>query len=152
MNQYSQLLYFLKGLGEADPLINSITKGSPDNIDLSRSTLFPLLHITIEQARFTNGQTAVFTVRLACLSERGLNEEIVADNFWRQDNEVDNHNETMAILNRLWTSIHRDWNNNDMTTSEGASLDKIEFGKGNILDGWEMAFDVEVPNTNLSLC
>jgi len=152
MNQYSQLLYFLKQLAEAHPMVNTVTKGLAQNIDLEKANIFPLVHITIDEAGFKNGQTIGFNVTLECLTERQLNPKVVDNKFWRQDNEVDNHNETLAILNYMWTSIFRDWNNNDMTTSDEPTLTKIEFAKGNILDGWAMTFEVEVPNTALTLC
>ena len=152
MNQYSQLLYFLKQLAEEHPFVNTVTKGLAANIDLEKANIFPLVHITIDEASFVNGQTLRFNVTLECLSERNLNKKVVTDKFWRQDNEVDNHNETLAVLNFMWTSIFRDWNENNMTTSDEPTLNKIEFEKGNILDGWSMSFQVEVPNTALTLC
>lgn len=152
MNQYSELLYFLKGLAENNSLVNTVTKGAIDMIDLEKANIYPLVHITIEEAGFTNGATITFEVNLECLTERDLNQEIVEDKFWRQDNEVDNHNETLAILNDLWLRILRDWEDKNITTSDNATLNKIEFEKGNILDGWGMAFTVELPNTTISLC
>jgi len=74
------------------------------------------------------------------------------DKFWSNDNEVDNHNETLAILNDIWLRLIRDWAGRDITTGDNATLNKIEFAKGNILDGWSLNFKVESPNTTISLC
>lgn len=152
MNQYTELLYYLKELAEGNDLVNTVTKGDVDKIDLEKANIYPLVHITIESARFTNGSTIIFPVALECLTERDLNQEIVSDKFWRQDNEVDNHNETLAILNDIWLRILRDMEENDITTTDNAELVKIEFEKGNILDGWGLTFEVEVPNTTINLC
>jgi len=152
MNQYSQLLYKLKELAETNQFVNTVTKGSIDRIDLEKANIYPLVHVTIEEGEFTNGSTIIFQVTLECLTERDLNQEVVNNKFWRQDNEVDNHNETLAILNDIWLRLLRDWENENITTSENATLTKIEFEKGNILDGWGMTFNVELPNTDISLC
>ena len=153
MNQYSELLYFLKGLAQANEFVNTVTKGAIDKIDLQKANIYPLLHITIEEAQFTNGQTVIFNVTLECLNQRDINKEIVEDDkFWSNDNEVDNHNTTLAILNDIWLRILRDWEDRDITTSDNATLQKIEFAKGNILDGWSLEFQVELPNTTISLC
>jgi len=153
MNQYSELLYYLKSLAEGNELVNTVTKGSIDKIDLEKANIYPLVHITIEEATFTNGQTVVFDVTLECLSDRDINKEVVDDDkFWSNDNEVDNHNETLAILNDIWLRLIRDWAGRDITTGDNATLNKIEFAKGNILDGWSLNFKVESPNTTISLC
>lgn len=153
MNQYSELLYFLKGLAQANEFVNTVTKGAIDKIDLQKANIYPLLHITIEEAQFTNGSTVIFNVTLECLNQRDINKEIVEDDkFWSNDNEVDNHNTTLAILNDIWLRILRDWEERDITTSDNATLQKIEFAKGNILDGWSLEFQVELPNTTISLC
>lgn len=153
MNSYSELLYFLKGLAEDNQFVNTVTKGAIDKLDLEKANIYPLLHITIEEAEFTNGSTIVFDVTLECLNVRDINKEIVSDSkFWSNDNEVDNHNETLAILNDIWLRILRDWKDKNITTTENATLNKIEFEGGNILDGWSLNFKVELPNTTISLC
>jgi len=152
MNQYSQLLYFLKGLAESNPLVNTVTKGDPSLIDLEKANIFPLVHIDISAAGFTNGQTITFDVSIAALSQRDINKKPNADKFWKQDNEVDNHNETFAILNDIWTRMYRNFDESDITASENPGLEKITYEKGNILDGWELTFTVELPNTTLNLC
>lgn len=153
MNQYSELLYFLKGLAQANEFVNTVTKGEIDKIDLQKANIFPLFHIDISDAIFTNGQTVKFKVALQCLNQRDINKEIVEDDkFWSNDNEVDNHNMTLAILNDVWLRILRNWEDKDITTTEDAPLAKITFEGGNILDGWGLEFDVELPNTIISLC
>lgn len=154
MNQYSQLLYQLRSLAENHPLVNTVTKGKVANIDLEKANIYPLVHITIETGRFTNGQTIIFNVGLECLAQRDINKTINNDDdkFWSNDNEVDNHNETLVILNDLWLRIKRDWDDSNITASENATLDKIEFERSNLLDGWGISFEVELPNTDISLC
>lgn len=152
MNQYTEILYYLKSLGESDPFINTVTKGSPDKLDLETSNIYPLFHIDVSSASFTNTKTITFNVSLACLDQRDINPEVNADKFWSNDNEVDNHNETLASLNRIWSKLYLDVSEKDMTASENPPLDKVDYSGSNILDGWQMTFELEVPNTTINLC
>lgn len=152
LNQYTELLFFIKSLGEADPFVNTITQGEIERIDLAKGNIFPLLHIIITGASFTNGQTVVFNVELAALQQRDINNEESTDKFFQQDNEVDNLNEMLAVLNRIWTNMLREFADNNIIASEDPTLEIVTQYKANLLDGWILSFDVTVPNTTLSLC
>ncbi len=73
MNQYSELLYYLKGLAENDPYINTVTKDSNDNIDLDKSNIFPMFNIDIAGGTFPSTNTISFAVELSCLAIRYIN-------------------------------------------------------------------------------
>jgi len=150
MNHYTQLLQYIKTLGEADSFISTITKG--ENVDISKGDLFPLLHVDILTGSFTNGQTVIFNVELSCLDIRDINNEVSTDKFWEQDNEVDNHNMTLAVLNRLWKKMYVDFTENNITASENPTLEKVTDAEKNRLDGWTLSFEVEMPNTTIALC
>jgi len=152
MNHYTQLLIFIKSLGESDPFINTVTRDGDVDLDTNKMNVFPLLDIYIAGGSFSNGKTVNFDVELTCVDIRDINKEIVNDKFWKNDNEVDNHNETLATINRIWTSMYRDFERNDITASENPSLEKITLDYKNLLDGWKLTFEVEMPNTTLNLC
>lgn len=153
LNQYSDLYATLKELADANPLVNTVTKGEIDNIDLEKFNIFPLVHIHIGDAAFVDGGRLInFEVFISCLTDRDLNKEVITDKYWQQDNEVDNHNETLAILNQMWTKIYRRWEDvKGISTDDDAPLTKITDARGNILDGWEMTFTVQVEN-DYALC
>lgn len=152
LNHYTELLYFIKGLAESDPLVNTVTQGDFDRLDLDKMTIFPLVHISIGDALFSNGTTVSFNVQLGAHAVRDTNKEIRTDKFWLQDNEVDNLNEMLAVLNRLWSKIYRGFSDNDITTTENPTLQQtLDEGK-NTLDGWILSFTVQMPNTTLDLC
>ena len=152
MNHYTALLEYIKQLGEADSYINTVTQGNLDEAFLNKSDVYPLLHIAIDSGSFSNGSTVSFDVVLECVSIRDINNEVRTDKFWEQDNEVDNLNETLASLNRIWSSMYKDFEDNNITSSENPTLNKIEGEKSNIVDGWALTFEVEMPNTTLNLC
>ena len=93
MNHYSQLLNYIKELGEDDFFVNTITQGDFNDIDLDKGQLHPLLHIQVNSGNFTTEQTILFNIQIGCFDLREINKEIVEDRFWKQDNEVDNLNE-----------------------------------------------------------
>lgn len=152
MNHYTELLYYIKSLGDNDPFINTVTQGEFDRLDLDKSNIFPLLHINITSGGFTNGQTVSFNVEIGALDIRDINKEILTDKFWLQDNEVDNLNTMHSVLNRLWLNMYNNFQENNIIATENPSLEIVtEHGK-NLLDGWILNFDVEMPNTIISLC
>lgn len=153
MNQYSELLRYIKTLGEADPFINTITQGNFSRIDLDKGNIFPLLHTTVLSAEFNNGATIVFNVEIVALQQRDTNKKVNTDKFAGNDNEIDNLNEMLAVLNRLWLIMYTDFEEQGFIASENPSLDVIEpETQTNSIEGWRMVFNVEIPNTTISLC
>lgn len=152
MNQYTKILEYIKTLGDADSFVNTVTRNGSIDLDINKANVFPILDIYVDSGSFTNGQTILFNIQLVCVSKRNINKKINTDKFWENDNEVDNHNETLATLNRIWTTMYRDFSENNITSSENPTLEKIAYENKNILDGWRLTFDVEVPNVTLNLC
>jgi len=153
MNAYSQLLIYIKELADADPFVNTVTQGNYDELDLDKGNVFPILHVTITGGSFNNGSTIVFNIEIACLQQRDVNTELNSDKFYGQSNEIDNMNETLAVLNRLWLNMFRDFAENNITASENPVLNIIEDKTTtNNIEGWNLVFEVEVPNTTLNLC
>jgi hypothetical protein len=152
MNQYSELLYYIKSLAESDELVNTITKGDFEKLDLDKKNIYPLVHINITDGGFTNGSVVKFGVQIGAFDIRDINTEVQTDKFWEQDNEVDNHNLTFAILNRMWLKMFTDFEKKNITASENPSLEIQTFTRGNLLDGWILTFEVEIPNTIINLC
>lgn len=152
MNHLSQLYQYIKTLAEEDSNVNHVIKGLQSEIDLDKMIIPPVVNINITSGSFTNGNTLIFNVEVVCLAQRDINKEVRTDDFWEQDNEVDNLNETHAILNRMWLKMYRDFEKNNITASENPNLQAIIFGTAKLLDGWVLNFDVEMTNNIISLC
>lgn len=152
MNQYTQILYYLKELAERDGFVNTVKQGEISELDIEKTNIYPLVNIAVTGGGFTNGSTILFNIDLRCLTIRDINKEVVNDKFWKNDNEVDNLNETLAVLNRMWTTMYRDFDENNITASENPTLEPLIYDEKNILDGWVLTFTIEVPNTTLNLC
>lgn len=148
MNQLTELYRYIKQLAEADNQVNKVTKKQ----DLAKETIFPLVNVIIESGGFTNGSTVNFNVELSCFDIRNINKEIQTDDFWGNDNEVDNHNLAIAVLNRLWNKMYIDFEENNITASENPAFELGSFEAPKLLDGARLSFSVEVPNTTINLC
>lgn len=148
MNQLTELYRYIKELAEADSQVNKVTKKQ----DLAKETIFPLVNVIVESGGFTNGSTVNFNVELSCFDIRNINKEIQTDDFWGNDNEVDNHNLAIAVLNRLWNKMYIDFEENNITASENPSFELGSFEAPKLLDGARLTFAVEVPNTIINLC
>lgn len=148
MNQLTELYLYFKQLAESDAQVGKVVK----NPDLNKETIFPLVNIIIESGAFTNGSTVNFNVELSCFDIRDINKEINTDDFWGQDNEVDNHNLAIAVLNRMWLKMYTDFEDNNITASENPTFELGSFEGSKLLDGARLTFTVEVPNTIISLC
>ena len=144
MNQLTQLYQYFKDLANADSLVNSVRKLNPDAMALD--------NVFIEAGSFNNGATIVFNVVLSAWDIRDKNNEVITDQFWGQDNEVDNHNMALAVLNRIWLTMLTDFEKLNITSSENPTFTLGSFEGAKLLDGAVLEFEVEVPNTTINLC
>ena len=151
LNHYTELLYFIKELADSDPLVNTVTQGEFDKLDLDKMNIFPLVHISIGDASF-GSSTVSFDVQIGAYSVRDINTEITTDKFWRQDNEVDNLNETLAVLNRIWNKMNKVFYEKEIKASDNPPAQQVLEEGTNMLDGWILSFSVTMPNTTILLC
>lgn len=150
MNGYSQLLRYFKQIGQ--PLVKTITQGDFADIDLSKKNIFSLLHVSIGNASFPSDGVIRFNVQLGCFDIRDINKAIDTDKYYGNDNEIDNLNSTLEVLNRIWLLMLKDFEENNITASENPTLEQMTETRKNLLDGWVMTFDVDVPNVTINLC
>lgn len=152
MNHYTELLTYLKSLADADGFINTVTQGLTSDFDLDKGNIYPILNIDVNNAGFSTGQTISFDVEIACFDIRDNNKETNTDKFWKQDNKVDNLNEMLASLNRMWLKLLQDIDDKNIRVDETAELVQLVEWNKNLADGWLMTFSIELPNTTISLC
>ena len=79
MNQYTELLYYIKSLADADELVNTVSKGDFEKLDLAKQNIFPLVHINITDAGFTNGSVVQFGIQIGAFDIRDINKEVETD-------------------------------------------------------------------------
>ena len=151
LNQYSELLTYLKQLFESDPLVNTVTKGNIDELDLNKMDISPLVHILVTNPNFNNAQAITFDVEVTVVDVVDVNKEVNTDKFWENDNEVDVLNETLAIINRAYSILLRDFQDKNITAIQNAVAQEVEETKNKMI-GWTLPFQVIMPNDKISLC
>ena len=152
MNQYTELLNYFKSLCENDVFINTFTQGDTSDYDLDKGNIFPVCNIDILSANFPNPQTISFSVQIACMQLRDSNKTREDDKFWLQDNKVDNLNETLASLNRMWQIMFKDFEDRKISAEITSSIDEVTEWNKNLVDGWLMNVDIIMPNVTVNLC
>tara|TARA_R110000772_G_scaffold31754_3_gene78082 strand:+ start:9050 stop:9499 length:450 start_codon:yes stop_codon:yes gene_type:complete len=149
MREYYKLLDVLRTTLNQDVLINTITQGDISEIDIDKKNIFPLSHIQIGQATL-DVQVITFNVTVFAMDIRDINPKPRTDKFVGNDNEIDNMNSMLAVLNRVFKSLVQ--RGDDFTIVGLPTLEPFYESRENLLDGWAMSFDVEVPNIEISLC
>tara|TARA_R110000796_G_scaffold8669_1_gene28233 strand:- start:404 stop:877 length:474 start_codon:yes stop_codon:yes gene_type:complete len=152
LNHYSELLNYVKGLAEQDEFVNTVTQGNMANVDFDKMNVFNLVHVDVLTAGFSNGQMITFDLEILSAQVRNSNKNDVGDKFNKQDNEIDNMNETLAVLNRMWFKMIQDFESRNIIVEGDASLNQVTEWNTNLLDGWLMTFTISLPNTAISLC
>ena len=149
MRNYYELLKLLKDKLEADILVNTVTQGDIAEIDLDKKNIYPLTHIQTGTA--TLGlNTITFSITVFAMDIRDTNPVPRTDKFVGNDNEIDNLNSMLAILNRLFKSIAK--MEDDFSINENPTCEPFYEARKNLLDGWAMTFQIEIPNTEIAVC
>jgi len=150
MNQYSELLFYLKSLLEADPLVKTVTQGDFDKVSQNKMIVYTLAHIVIDDASFTNGQTVGFNVQIAAIDQVDSNPELKEGIFFNNNNEVDVFNETLGILNRLWCKLNQDFEDKGIKAPDNCTCNKW-MSDVNSAVGFVLNFSVELDNRTMKL-
>lgn len=142
----------------AHPLINNVSFGDIDDIDLRKQTIFPLAHVIVRDAQF-QGQyfnTVVFTLDILVMDIVDVDKNDIrteVDPFYGQDNLQDVLNSTLVVLNSLTQDLVKGDLYTEMYQIDGVPscvpfLDRFE----NKLAGWLMTLTIKTANTEISVC
>ena len=146
MTGYYNLLDKLKTHFDADVIVNTVTQGDIFKVDLSKQTIFPLLHIMVNNCTF-NGNTVTWNVSLIAMDIVDLSKSATTDTFLGNDNEIDVLNTQNAVLNRAYEIIRHGSLAYDLFMVEGsANLEPFTERFENYMAGWTMTLDIVTPN------
>lgn len=134
-----------------EPFVNTVSFGSIDDIDLNKSTIFPLSHIIINTATIN---TNIITYNVSILSMDIVDEskKETTNIFIGNDNEQDVLNTQLAIQSRIISLLQRGTLFTDRFQVEGSVLcepfvDRFE----NRLAGWVSTIDIITQN-DMTVC
>ena len=151
MTGYYNLLDKLKAHFDADVIVNTVTQGDIFKVDLSKQTIFPLLHIMVNNCTLDE-RTTTWNISLIAMDVVDLSKSATTDIFLGNDNEIDVLNTQHAVLNRAYEIIKHGSLAYDLFMVEGtASLEPFTERFENYMAGWTMTFDVVTPN-EMTIC
>ena len=151
MTGYYELLDKLKTHFDADVIVNTVTQGDIFKVDLSKQTIFPLVHIMVNNCTL-DSSTTTWNISLIAMDVVDLSKSATTDLFLGNDNEVDVLNTQQAVLNRAYEIIKHGSLAYDLFMVEGtASLEPFTERFENYMAGWTMTFDVVTPN-EMTIC
>mgnify|MGYP003625522915 FL=1 len=152
MTHVYDILEIIKDELLASPSVNTVTYGDLSEVDLDKTTIFPLSHMLIDSANYKE-RTVVFNINLLCAdivdyNTKKANHEL----FYSNDNLQDVMNTQFQVINSLIMKLMRGdlfEMNYQVTTQPTAEPFKERFG--NELAGWGVNISIEVPN-GISIC
>lgn len=136
---------------EAEPFVNTVTFGSIDDVDLNKTTIFPLSHVIVNNTT-VGTKTLTFNISILSMDIVDVSKDEVTDIFVGNDNEQDVLNTQLALQTRVINKLQRGDLYTDLYQVEGdvncePFVDRFE----NKLAGWAATFDVIVQN-DMTVC
>lgn len=136
------------------PIVNSVTFGDFKDVDIDKTTIFPLSHFLISDSSIQE-RTISFTVDLLFLDvidETSEYEENDVTNRENHSNLTDVLNTQFYIANGLITELRRgDLYDDKFQLTGNISCQPFSGRFENKLAGWSATINIEIPN-NLSVC
>lgn len=151
MRAYYEVTTVLKeGLLE-DEFVNTVSKGTTNQIDIPKQTIFPLSHMNIENV---SQEDAIlrFSMVIELLDIVDISNTQTNDQFSGNDNQDDILNTQLAVGVRLIERLRR----GDLFTDEYqldgfANYEQILNEYENGLSGWRLTFDI-LYNHDMTIC
>lgn len=154
MTSIYDIIEQIKGFLRNHPIVNYVTYGDITQVDLNKTTMFPLSHFFVRNVSMTE-HTLRVTVSLLFLDIVDYSKDFNADDLGdRQDasNLIDVYNTQLQIANALVSDLRRGDLYRDKYQLVGNPLcepfkDRFE----NELAGWSLEVTIDIPN-NISVC
>jgi hypothetical protein len=138
---------------KANGITNTVTFGDILEVDLDKTTIYPLSHISMGDVVFSD-RIITATIQLFCLDVVDKSNELTdEESIYGNDNLQDVLNTQLQVVNDIQQELRRGELFSDrlqLTTDITASpfLDNFE----NQLAGWAATISIEMPNTEHTIC
>jgi len=152
MTQVYDILDKIKDRLRENPNVFSVTFGDISDIDLNKTTIFPLTHLVINNVEFVD---SVINFEIDMLSMDILDiskKDAEFDEFYGNDNLIDIYNTQLQVVNDIIQQFRRGGlfaQNYQLLENPIANPFKDRYE--NILAGWEVGIRVSVSN-DISIC
>lgn len=152
MKHVYDILNVLRDELRSHPAVNTVSYGDITDLDLDKTTMFPLSHLLIDNASYGE-RTITFSIKLLCADVVDYNQSPNDfDEFYGNDNLHDVMNTQFQVINSLITKLMRgDLFKSNYQVTSTPSAEPFKESYGNVLAGWSTAIQIEVPN-GISIC
>jgi len=152
MKHVYDILDVLRDELRSHPAVNTVSYGDITDLDLDKTTMFPLSHLLIDSASYGE-RTITFSIKLLCADIVDYNQsENQFDEFYGNDNLHDVMNTQFQVINSLITKLMRgDLFKSNYQVTSTPSAEPFKESYGNVLAGWSTVIQIEVPN-GVSIC
>ena len=152
MIEFYSLLENIKNHLRGNPNVTTVTFGDIMDVDLNKTTMFPLSHIMVSDMNFSE-RIVTATVDFLFLDIVDVNRSEATDSFLSNNNMQDILNTQLAVGNLLQSSLRR----GDLFTSRLQVLSNVNAKPfydrfENQLAGWAFTISIQLPNDNVSVC
>jgi hypothetical protein len=135
----------------ADPIVNTVTEGDIFEVDLNKQTIFPLVHMIVNNASFETNVVR-FNISLLAMDIVDISKKATTDVFRGNSNEQDVLNTQLEVLNRAYAlMLHGNLWDDKYVVDGNPSCEPFTERFENYLAGWTMTFDVLIPN-EVTIC
>lgn len=153
MQEVYKIIGQIKNHFKQDLMVNTVKFGDIKEVDLDKTTIFPLTHFWLERAGF-QGRTLSFTLNFMFLDIVNQSKTVEEDEYG-QDNLLDVLNEQWAIANRFLVAL-LDYRGT-LASQQYVLLGEPEANMlyeemENKLAGWGISITIEVPNDKYDAC
>lgn len=134
-----------------DPIINTVTEGDIFEVDLNKQTIFPLVHMMINNASFETNVVR-FNVSLIAMDIVDISKKATTDVFRGSSNEQDVLNTQLEVLNRAYAlMLHGNLWDDKYVVDGNPTCEPFTERFENYLAGWTMTLDILIPN-EVTIC
>jgi hypothetical protein len=148
---YFDIIDKLKAHFDGDVLVNTVTQGNLFDIDLSKQTIFPLVHIIVNTASLESNVVR-YNISILAMDIVDITKDETVSEFDGNDNELYVLNTQLQVLTRCYELLLRGdlWSDKfqiDGNPTCEPFVDRFE----NKLAGWTMTCDILIPN-GMTIC
>jgi hypothetical protein len=148
---YFKIIDKLKAHFDADVLVNTVTQGNLFDIDISKQTIYPLIHI-IPNSATLEGNVVRYNISILAMDIVDITKDETVSEFDGNDNELYVLNTQLQVLTRCYELLLRGdlWSDKfqiDGNPTCEPFVDRFE----NKLAGWTMTCDILIPN-GMTIC
>lgn len=153
MRQIYEITDTVRNSISSNGITNKVTFGDLLQVDLDKTTMFPLAHITIGTSVFSNS-TITIPLNILFIDIVDVNKELTDDDiFYGNDNLQDVLNTQFQAANLIQSELRRgDLFDSLYQVLDDVSADPFLDNFENQLAGWSVDLNIVLPNNDISVC